>query len=165
MAYFNAVLLPPSELSAKLIAFAQENFAEVVDGYCLSADVLPHITLCQFKADTLPEITMNDIKAVPKLMQYQCRDGAGQHESYCWSQIDVESENWMYHLHEYVKNKLVPYDVEVLTKNYKPHLTFCRVKADDVEKIKIDIPAEFLTPVKGWKVAIGTSNENGECFA
>ena len=80
MQYFNAVLRPPHELANALTLFAQENFSEVSDGCCLSNKVFPHITLCQFRANEMPNVSFGAINKVPEPMTYNVRIGEGIHE-------------------------------------------------------------------------------------
>ena len=163
MNYYNAVLRPPQELAEALTLFAQENFSDIADGYCLSDRVLSHITLCQFKANEMPDISFDTIQKSPEPMAYNVGIGDGMHEGYVWSEITIKPEPWLYHLHEYVKNKLSSYDVEILTKNYTPHQTFCRLpesQKDFAEAIKI--PDMFLQQHNGWTFEVGYSDANGQ---
>ncbi len=163
MKNFNVVLLPPIELSKALTDYSQKNFNSLAKGYCLSDDVLPHITLCQFKALAKPDIAMNDIKMTPTLHSYLLRMGEGQHQGYAWAELAVEYKEWLLHLHKYVVSKLAPLGVEILTKNYTPHLTLCRIDAVNVKEIKnLKIPSEFYVPAKPWTMAMGSSDENGQ---
>ena len=56
MGYFNAVLLPDVEFRDRAVDYAQEKYRDISDGYCLSRNVYPHISLCQFEADDPPMI-------------------------------------------------------------------------------------------------------------
>lgn len=163
MNYFNAVLRPPNELEEALTSFAQENFADKADGYCLSDKVFPHITLCQFKANAMPEISFDEIKKSPDPVKYNVGVGTGIHEGYVWAEILIKPEPWLYHLHEYVKNKLSSYDVEILTKNYMPHQTFCRLPANQQDFAQsIKLPKMFLKQYEGWTFEVGHSDGNGQ---
>jgi len=82
MNFYNIVLLPPDNLRLKIIDFAQNNFSDKANGYCLSQDVFPHITLCQFKSENLPDLELNEINKTPIFDKLFIRDGQGQHEGF-----------------------------------------------------------------------------------
>jgi len=64
------------------------------------------------------------------------------------------------HLQKYIVQKLSSYDVEILTKNYSPHLTLCRVE-DEVRE-KFFLPDCILESQNGWVLGSGQSDENGQ---
>jgi 2'-5' RNA ligase len=165
MQYFNAVLRPSVGLSQKLVSFAQENFADKADGYCLSERVFPHITLCQFKADKMLEFTLNQILKSPEPIKYNVGTGVEIHKGYVWTEVIIKPEPWLISLHEYAKNKLQSFGAQTITKNYKPHQTFCRLpdsQKDFAENIKL--PDVLLKKHEGWTFEIGRSDENGQYF-
>jgi len=165
MKYFNAVLKPPSGLDQQFIDFAQENFADKADGYCLSDKVLPHIKLCLFKADDLLDIYIDTISKVPEFVQYNVGIGREIHKGYVWAEIIIKPKAWLLHLHEYVKNKLNASGAEILTKHYTPHITFCRLPESQKEFAdSIEIPNIFFKPHDGWTFEIGHSDVNGQYF-
>ena len=61
MPLFNAVLLPAVDFRDRLVDFAQDKYADIAGGYCLSKSVYPHITLAQFKADDQPMIFIDGL--------------------------------------------------------------------------------------------------------
>ena len=163
MNYYNTVLRPPQELADALTSFAQEKFADKAEGYCLSDKVFPHITLCQFKANEMLDISFGSINKSPNPVTYNVGIGEGIHEGYVWSEILIESEDWLNKLHEFVKNKLSSHDVEILTKNYMPHQTFCRLPKSQKDFAEsIILPEMFLKQHDGWTFEVGCSDVNGQ---
>lgn len=160
MNYYNVVLLPPKELSEKLIAFAQDNFKDFADGYCLSESVFPHITLCQFKAEKVPNISMDNVNKTPCLMTPHIRVGS---ECYVGVELVVKNDYWLLSLHNNIKHKLISKEVEILTNDYSPHLTFCGVHENDQHKVNLnDVSEDLLGTHEGWTVQVGNSDENGQ---
>jgi len=163
MQYFNAVLRPSYELTEALTLFSQENFSDLADGYCLSDSVFPHITLCQFKADEIPEISFGAINKSPEPVKYNVGVGEGIHEGYLWSHLLIKPESWLNNLYELVKNKLNAHDVEIITRDYTPHQTFCRLPESQKKFAEaIEILDMFLKQHDGWTFEVGSSDINGQ---
>jgi len=163
MKYFNVVLKPPADLSQQLVLFAQENFADKADGYCLSDTVLPHITLCQFKANEAPEVSFGNVQKVPEPTVYQLRAGKEIHEGYLWAEILIKPEPWLNDLHCRVRDELISHGAEILTKDYMPHQTFCRLSESQKDlAMAIQIPDMLLQKHEGWTFEVGHCDVNGQ---
>lgn len=161
MAYFNAVLLPVADFKDRTVEYAQEKYADIAEGYCLSPTVYPHITLCQFQADDQPMIFIDGLFN-PVFHEVHVRAGAGQHLGYSWVEWTVRKDDWLVQLQASVHDSLTSEGASVHTETgdtYYPHMTFCRIpqgKADDVELPMIE------QSVKPWIFTIGMSDEAGQ---
>ncbi len=161
--YFNAVLVPPNDLAKELVAYAQNHFATIADGYCLSDTVCPHITLCQFEAEEIPHIDIaNEFIKPIYVLSTDIRKGTDIHEGYYWLSLIVEKEDWLVDLQKSVYSQLEKLGCSVKTQTgdlYNPHVTFCRTK-ENIEFNKDVIG--FIKETKGWSFEIGQSDENGQ---
>ena len=165
MQYFNAVLRPDIEFSKRAVEFVDKNLKGKAEGYCLSDKVLPHVTLCQFKAAEVPDLSFDNIQKAPDMMSYNVRKSDGIDDGYVWVEILVDPEAWLHHLHTYTKNKLDAHEVEILTIDYVPHLTLCRAPIAQESDIKqLDFPDDLLASQVEWKFEIGQSDINGQYF-
>jgi len=164
MEYFNAVLLPPEEVSKDIVNFTTDNLKHFAEGYCLSNLVLPHITLCQFKSYKKPHSYEHADLKVPSFKELNLRTGTGKHKGFYWVELLIEKESWLLDLAHQTQQNIEKNDGMVLTaeKNYKPHLTLCRTKQNQINML--DFPFEIFNKKEAWQFAIGASDENGQFY-
>ncbi len=160
MAYYNAVLLPPEELSQGITRCAAF-FSDIADGYCLSDKVFPHVTVYQFEAaGKLPDFKI--AKSLPVFIgKFDTHMGEGIHEGHRWVDFEVMKTKEMLELQADVKKLLDEAGFRVLNKTgaaYRPHLTLCRLQKG------ADIPTRPMPsfPETLWRFAVGRSDRNGQ---
>jgi 2'-5' RNA ligase len=159
MQRFNAVLMPAGDFKDKAVELAQDNYADIADGYCLSHKVYPHITLCRFEAEDMPMVFVDGL-FYPKITEFAVCEGEGKHEGYLWVQYSIDKEDWLVALQNSVRDNLG--EVKILSAqgdNYDPHMTFCRVPSRQKKAIKL---LDILPNTKPWIFTIGHSDENGQ---
>ena len=170
MPYYNTVLLPPPPLAGEITRFAQENFAAVADGYCLSAEnnVLPHISLCQFKAEDFDFSSFKNMSCslTPILTELAIRYGDDIHEGYLWLELAVQKTDGLLGLQCAVRTVLERQGLSPLNgqgDNYIPHLTFCRIMENNFDGVCHTLPPKtFFLPAEGWRFAVGQADGNGQ---
>lgn len=162
MNYYNAVLLPPEKTSKEIINFAKTHYADIADGYCLSDDVLPHITLCQFKNNIMLDLNYTQTIDTPIFSQTNIRSGEGIHAGYDWIELLVKKEESLTRLAANVKDEITSLGGEVLTKKYNPHLTLCRFQSERVKEI--EFPFDIFNDKDKWKFSVGKSDMNGQFY-
>ncbi|MEM9469764.1 MAG: hypothetical protein AAF988_06335 [Pseudomonadota bacterium] len=170
MHYLNSVLLPPSDIAKRLVEYAQEHCATVADNYCLSDQVLPHITLCQFQADDISIFQDIEIKSPIdiELKKSNIREGDGIHNGYAWFELEVTKSEALVALQGKVAQTINERAGNISTRignGYHPHLTFCRTQFDKMNYLKsLKVPKKFLGLKKNYNFEIGYSDENGQYF-
>lgn len=161
MGLYNAVLLPDVDFRDRLVDYAQDNYDEISDGYCLSHKVYPHITLCQFEADDQPMIFIEELFE-PVFTLPNIRQGQGEHSGYNWVEWLVQKDEWLVQLQKGVKDALESEGAKVTTgigESYHPHMTFCRTPKQEID----DIPLAMIEQSdKPWIFTIGESDKNGQ---
>ncbi|MEM6780411.1 MAG: hypothetical protein AAF569_00950 [Pseudomonadota bacterium] len=161
MALFNAVLLPAVDFRDRIVDYAQEHYAEISEGFCLSPTVYPHITLCQFEMDDQPMIFIDGLFN-PVFETEKVRNGAGIHEGYQWIEWTVKKEDWLSELQETVHGALTQENALVTTakgEEYQPHMTFCRLPKKDANSVDLPVIEQSNKP---WIFTIGSSDRNGQ---
>ncbi len=170
MGLYNAVLVPPADLSARITAYAQTHFGDIADGYCLSHDVFPHVTLCQFKTDAAPPAFSGfpgfDGPFDTELSGYGAHYGHGMHDGYSWVELLVYKTAALSALQKAVANHLSGHNIKSMTKigdHYTPHVTFARVRNEDYKKLPNFVPPEsFFDKTAPWRFVCGRSDRNGQ---
>ncbi len=148
---------------------ANELFSDMSQGYILSENSHPHITLCQFKSDDLNviEAIWEQVKIFnfevlePKFLGINFQKGAGEHHKFYWVQITVERENPIMDMHLKVLNILNENQMKCITDNsdlYKPHVTLARIQLNRPISVW---PSHILNPT-AFKITLGISDENGQ---
>lgn len=148
---------------------ANELFADMSQGYILSENSHPHITLGQFMSDEpksveaiWEQIRLFDFKDLqPKFLGINFQKGAGEHEGFYWAQIVVEREKSIMDMHLTVLNTLSGNEIKCITDNsdlYKPHVTLARILLNSPISLW---PSHILNPT-GFKITLGISDENGQ---
>lgn len=156
-------MLPPQNLARELVEYAQNNFLDKADGYCLSDNVHPHITLCQFQSEEMPLINVLDklIKSV-YILEPETRKGTDIHADFYWLSLIVEKEDWLKNLQAEIHSQLSEKNYLVRTQTgdlYSPHITFCRTS----EKVEFDNDViGFIKETNGWTFQVGRSDVNGQ---
>ncbi len=161
MGYFNAVLLPDVDFRDRVVEYAQENYSKKSDGYCLSHNVYPHITLCQFEADEQPMIFIDEVFN-PVFTMPNIREGQGIHQGYNWIEWVVKKDDWIVQLQKTVGGALESEGLKVNTsigELYHPHMTFCRIAKDHTDDVPLAMVEQSDTP---WIFTIGESDKNGQ---
>lgn len=161
MPLFNAVLLPAVDFRDRLVDFAQDKYAKIADGYCLSQTSYPHITLAQFEAEDQPMIFLEDVFE-PQFTHFNLRDGSGDHDGFVWVEWAVQKEQWLSDLQNGVIESLKGEGANITSAigdEYQPHLTFCRVPKSKEEKVDPALIEQAKLP---WIFTIGSSDKNGQ---
>lgn len=161
MAYFNAVLLPDVGFRDRVVEYAQDKYADVYEGYCLSHQIYPHITLCQFEADDQPMIFIDEVFH-PVFTEANIREGKGIHQGYSWVEWLVQKDDSIVQLQETVRGALESEGIKVLTEtgsDYSPHMTFCRIPVQKEDGIPVAMIEQSSRP---WIFTIGSSDQMGQ---
>lgn len=161
MGYYNAVLLPDVEFRDRIVDYAQDKYSDVSDGYCLSHNVYPHITLCQFEADEQPMIFIDELFN-PVFTDADVREGKEIHEGFSWIEWVVKKESWLVKLQETVIGALASEGISVTSgkgEHYYPHMTFCRAPKEKTDNIPLAMAEQSDQP---WMFTIGSSDKNGQ---
>ncbi len=170
MASYNAVLIPPADLSARIVAYAGRHFFDIAQGYCLSEKSLPHVTLCQFKTHGMPPrfsgfpgfTSPFDIT----LSGYGAHYGRGPHQDYIWVELLVHKTGPLMALQKAVANYLAGHNIKPLTQGgdyYRPHVTLARMKIDAYQSMPNIMPGkEFFGVAQSWQFACGKSDRQGQ---
>lgn len=170
MGLYNAVLIPPADLSAPMVAFAQTHFKDVADGYCLSDSVFPHVTLCQFETKTVPPRFYGflgfDEPFNIELSGYGAHYGTGMHEGYTWVELLVHKTGALAAFQQAIANHLSGHNIKPMSQiddYYRPHVTFTRVRNEDYKTLPNFVPPEaFFKGTYPWRFVCGRSDKNGQ---
>lgn len=170
MSFYNAVLIPPAELSARMTAFAQAHFRDLAQGYCLSSSVFPHVTLCQFESKNAPPRFHGFLGFEEpfniELSGYGAHYGHGMHEGYTWVELLVHKTGPLMALQQAVANHLSGHNIKPMTQTddyYRPHVTFARVRNEDYKTLPNFMPPEaFFEKTAPWRFICGRSDKNGQ---
>jgi 2'-5' RNA ligase len=133
------IALVPSDLNFAnyVIELAQSNFAKYEDGYLLSNNTLPHITLCQFKSSQQNLGLIWDLAQKELNKGYYIRfDGfylnveQTKSQDYIWAGLSVKRDPNIINLQKKIYTILSNCNCEILTSStqYFPHLTFSRFR-------------------------------------
>ena len=168
----NIVLAFEERLSSNLVKFAQSNFEEISDGYCLSDQAIPHVTLSQVNLHDfsnikglqkeLLNINLNKVVLCPTSFSF--RYGYNDHEGFIWVEIGIRKSRDLVEAHKKVCEVLFSYDLKPLNAyggEYHPHITFCRVRlGSKTPEMQFET---FLTQtIEGSFLAFGESDHNGQ---
>lgn len=161
MGYFNAVLLPDVGFRDRVVDYAQQEYSDISNDYCLSHKVYPHISLCQFEADDPPMIFIDGLFN-PVFTEPNVREGIGIHQGYNWIEWIVKKDDWIVQLQETVRGALKSEGVNVTAgkaEHYYPHMTFCRTSAERKDDVPLAVVEQSSKP---WIFTIGSSDQNGQ---
>tara|TARA_R110002126_G_scaffold291807_1_gene459617 strand:- start:42661 stop:43155 length:495 start_codon:yes stop_codon:yes gene_type:complete len=161
MGYYNAVLLPDVAFRDRIVDYAQDKYSDISDGYCLSHNVYPHITLCQFEADEQPMIFIEELFN-PVFTEASIREGKGSHVGFSWIEWVVKKDNWLVKLQETVRGALESEGINVEAakgSHYYPHMTFCRTPKEKAGNIPLAMIEQSDKP---WIFTVGCSDKNGQ---
>ncbi len=160
MEYFNAVLIPPDNYKTQIMDFCKNNLQSLSDGYCLGETAFPHITLCQFKAAFVPNITPQGFYS-PVLLDVNHRKGWGKHEGFMWYEMRLQKDKKITTMQRIIADQLMESNAKLTTPLddfYAPHITLCRY----VESIDVNVNEALLKLPKNWTFEIGRSDQNGQ---
>lgn len=132
-------LTPSKERGSFYVQTAQQLFSELSDGYLLSNQSLPHITICQFECNSVEEINFihSEIKlwkVSPSLIRFVGMSfikGVGVYESSYWAELSVARDQELLEIHKkgisLLKSKS-NFCINDINDLYRPHLTLARIK-------------------------------------
>jgi 2'-5' RNA ligase len=168
MLRFNIALIPVDQsLRDELQLLAQSYFSATQDGYILASDALPHVTLCQFRAqDQQSALDLFHSFGARKnegltLKDFRLRKGTAPHAGFLWAEFPVEKSRSLIDLQRDCFFHLKDGKVEVLTpvETYSPHVTLARL-AREPDRVPSGLHRLHQKPVP-FSLAIGVSSENG----
>lgn len=172
MQRYNIALLPiDSMLKEEIIRISRLFFADIHDNYILGTEGLPHITLCQFKADN-PDTALNAYKhlvrqenlTVPGTLyveKFQVRAGTLVNSGTFIAEYKIKPDKKLTDLQFRCAEILNACGLENLTpsQKYSPHITLARLLSVPEQTPTIEdlqCTAEFKPGL-----SIGCSTESG----
>ncbi len=169
----NIVLSFDGALSQKFIDFAQANFASHADGYCVSENTIPHITLAQTEIEnsagekslTIFLESINSKMPNPDPVNLSYRFGENEHTGKLWAEISIRRNSSLLNLHNSICGQLEKLGLTIINASrdlFHPHITFCRLDIKNpIPQVKI--PDTFSCIFKGELfLALGKSDANGQ---
>ena len=180
---FILALIPPKQTISVYLHAAQMLFSPVHDGYLLSDNSLPHITVCQFECDN-----ENDVQVIwkqieklnirpfsprftglsfikpfsPRFTGLSFIKGVGVHEEYYWAELSVARDQEMMKVHQLAAGIIRSKGLACLNDSdnlYRPHLTLARIRLPDTIQ---RWPDALLTNTSDFKFALARGDNNGQ---
>ncbi len=166
MKAFNTVLIPHEFIANAATTFAQSNFSEGHDGYCLSQKGhLPHITLAQIEVEDdfddkaffekVSEIKWNADLALTLGDYYHNLDRG-------YNGVHIQMTPELRRLHNQVIDACKEFGVKPQNASgddYWPHMTFAKHPVPLPEPVHL--PLALTGQVSGWKLQFGYMGEHG----
>lgn len=168
VSYYNLALVPRSQaLVESVTMLASANFAGQASDYILGTHALPHVTLCQFKAE--PETLAFVFAALePVVIDLQftgiyIRPGAKIHQGKYWAGLYVKVAPSLLDLQKQMTETLKILDLVCLTDSdsYVPHLTWARLNVDKPIAFTVLPDQSTFTQTYKFDLTVGESNELG----
>ncbi|MDQ5964193.1 MAG: hypothetical protein QG625_347 [Cyanobacteriota bacterium erpe_2018_sw_39hr_WHONDRS-SW48-000098_B_bin.30] len=166
--HYNLALLPESKsLVTSCLTLAAANFAEQVSEYILADDVLPHITLCQFRAlpDSIGALqaALKPVTLTVRFSSIYIRPGVKIHQGKYWVGLSVRADQALIDLQKQMAVCLSKFELECLTDtgNYLPHLTWARLNIDKPIALSVLPGDDLFTQSFQFVLTVGQSNELG----
>ena len=169
---FNIAAVPVESVCRKDFFRAAESLGSQEDGYLLAPNkALPHVTLCQFRAQNDEEAIqlVKDFIGEEMVLRtagvYLSKAGGGRGGKFCIGYI-VACSDRLTSLQSEIVDRLRKNSVEVFTKrgkDYFPHFTLARTtkpatKLDE----KIVFSERLIEAPLACRVRLGSSDENGQ---
>lgn len=173
---FNLALVPAcSEFQLSLVELARRNLKQA-DGYLLGPQAIPHVTICQFRAEEKRLLTIKaeleidrtgeNIFVQPQLLSFShfyIKPGNLQHSGKYWVGLAIREREHLTELHLSTAAALQRLTLEVLTVgDYFPHLTLGRMPPGAISLESLPPPeSDFFRTAQNFHCKLGLSNENG----
>ncbi|MCF7853124.1 MAG: 2'-5' RNA ligase family protein [Simkaniaceae bacterium] len=150
---------------------AQQLFAPVSDGYLLSEESLPHITVCQFDSKDEEEalslwnqLEKYALQPCPiRLTGVSFVKGVGEHQGVYWAELSVARSSELMKIHRVAVELFQSNGYELINDIhdlYRPHLTLARIHKP---KQFLSWPDETLSNEHGpFVLALGLGDQNGQ---
>lgn len=163
-------LIPPPEQAPIYIQTAQKLFSASSEGYLLSENSSPHITLCQFECDReQTELTVwEEIKKLNlnsssvRFTGISFLKGVGEHNDFYWAEIAIGRDEEILSLHHTAVKIIQSQGLHSLNDSgalYRPHLTLARIRLPHVIQ---KWPDEILQNKHPFKIALAKGDHNGQ---
>jgi len=168
---YNIALLPEvSGLRDNIIRISRKYFLDIQDEYILGPEGLPHITLCQFKADNLEQavnvynelLSREKIDSIkPTIEKFNTRPGKLVNVGKFIAEYKIKPAPDLVNLQLRCADRLSSYKLKKRTpsEGYSPHITLARLSsAPDRIPTKQDLncPVDFSV-----RLSLGLSTESG----
>ncbi len=171
MQRYNIAILPiDTALTDKITHISRQYFLETQDEYILGDDGLPHVTLCQFKTETIEQARAiyaefaaqerNDEVSVT-LEKFHARAGKYINAGKFIAEYKAAQEAALMAMQMRCAKILSAHGIETLTpvETYSPHITLARLSSmPDAMPTSHDLEMPFTLRMK---LALGLSTEAG----
>ncbi len=167
---FILALIPPKQTISAYLHAAQMLFSPVHDGYLLSENSLPHITVCQFECDSENEAqiiwkqieTLNLRPFSPRFTGLSFVKGVGVHQEYYWAELSIARDEEIMRVHQLAADVIRSKGLACLNDSdnlYRPHLTLARVRLPDAIQ---RWPDSLLTNTNDFRITLARGDNNGQ---
>jgi 2'-5' RNA ligase len=154
-----------AELPNLFIEEAQAQFSRIAEGYLLSNDSLPHVTLAQFYLDNENELKKiwDELQTQVVTMPQPRFTGIGftQKAKNLWGvSLSVARDSELLNLHCVVVDALQKHTIQPLNDSkelYRPHLTLARIREPKLDNFNVT-----LLQATPFVFALGQADENGQ---
>lgn len=163
-------LTPAKETITAYIQAAQLLFSPSSEGYLLSENSSPHITICQFECDDTQQARaiwedVADLEIDPFPVRFtgvSFLKGSGPHQGFYWAEIGVGRDPNIMKVHHAAMKIIESHGLRCLNDSgdlYRPHLTLARIRLPEtIQKW----PDGILTNEKVFRLTLAQGDNNGQ---
>ena len=167
---FILALIPKKQAMTLYIHAAQMLFSPVHEGYLLSENSLPHITICHFEcqhekeAKTIWEdIEMLNLPSfLPIFTGISFIKGTGLHQAHYWAELSVARDKQIMKVHRLAAKIIQSKGLSCLNDSgdlYRPHLTLARIRFPEIIQ---KWPETLFSHPPDFQIALAVGDNYGQ---